>query len=414
MGALSIVALLLGVAGAVARPWRAPPWAVPSALAVVVMVIGALSPAAAGLALRPLVDPVAFLLAAVPLAVLLDRTGYFAVVAEQLVQRGRGVGGLWVMAAAVTTVLNLDTAVVLLTPLYVNVARRSGRDPLTLALQPVLLACLASAALPVSNLTNLIAQSATGASTVQFLAHLGLPSLAATGVGWLLYRRRLARPAPAGADVGGRSDAVAVVAAGRAGAAPAGSERRVVVGGTAVVAGALLGFTVGPAVGVAPWQVALAADVALVTWRRQVPWRDVPVATALVALSLGLLAAGAATHLPLGRVLAGTGILAQARVAGTMALAANVANNLPALLVALPSLGGRSGPTLWSVLIGVDMGPVLLVTGSLASLLWLDALGRLGVAARARDFTMAGLQIGLPAAAAGAAVHLALVGVGLT
>ncbi|MGH9095716.1 MAG: SLC13 family permease, partial [Acidimicrobiales bacterium] len=61
----------------------------------------------------------------------------------------------------------------------------------------------------------------------------------------------------------------------------------------------------------------------------------------------------------------------------------------------------------------VNMGPVLLATGSLASLLWLDALGRLGVKVRARDFTAAGLRVGLPAALAGAGVQLLLHATGL-
>jgi Na+/H+ antiporter NhaD/arsenite permease-like protein len=51
---------------------------------------------------------------------------------------------------------------------------------------------------------------------------------------------------------------------------------------------------------------------------------------------------------------------------------------------------------------------VLLVTGSLASLLWLDALAGLGVPVRARDFTRVGLLVGLPGALAGAAVFLVL------
>jgi arsenical pump membrane protein len=59
-------------------------------------------------------------------------------------------------------------------------------------------------------------------------------------------------------------------------------------------------------------------------------------------------------------------------------------------------------------MMGVNMGPVLLVTGTLASLLWLDALGRLGVEVHARDFTRVGLRVGLPAAGAGTAVFLAL------
>ena len=193
-----------------------------------------------------------------------------------------------------------------------------------------------------------------------------------------------------------------------------GSVRRVLLVGSLIVVLVLIGFTCGRLVGVAPWGVALGADVVLIALRRDLPWRSIPVGTALVAISLGILASAAATHLPVHRLLAGTSTVAQARTTGVMALAANVANNLPALLVAVPALGPRPSPALWSVLLGVNMGPVLLATGSLASLLWLDALGRLGVAVKARDFSIAGLRVGLPALVAGTAVHLALHAAGVT
>jgi arsenical pump membrane protein len=85
-------------------------------------------------------------------------------------------------------------------------------------------------------------------------------------------------------------------------------------------------------------------------------------------------------------------------------MGANVVNNLPTLLVALPRLGHRTVPSLWAVLLGVNVGPVVLVTGSLASLLWLSTLRRLGVPARPRDFTRLGVRAGLPAAVAALAV----------
>ena len=75
---------------------------------------------------------------------------------------------------------NLDASVILLTPLYIQVARQTGRHPFALAFQPVLLACLASSALPVSNLTNLIAASDAGANTIDFVTKLAVPSLVAT------------------------------------------------------------------------------------------------------------------------------------------------------------------------------------------------------------------------------------------
>lgn len=73
-----------------------------------------------------LVSPLVFLLLAVPLAVVLDDVGFFASVAAMVDGGGRLRLGLWVLAAAVTILFNLDAAVMLLTPLYVRVAGRHG------------------------------------------------------------------------------------------------------------------------------------------------------------------------------------------------------------------------------------------------------------------------------------------------
>jgi arsenical pump membrane protein len=130
--------------------------------------------------------------------------------------------------------------------------------------------------------------------------------------------------------------------------------------------------------------------------------------TAVVAGALAVLASAAVTHLDVGSLLGGESLAGLARTAGVTALLANVVNNLPALLVVLPALPHGSSPTLWAALVGVDMGPVLLVTGTLAGLLWLDTLGRLDVAASGRDLARVGASVGLPAALSGLATLLAL------
>lgn len=84
----------------------------------------------AGDQLSSLWPALAFLLAGVPLAALLDRIGFFDAVATVMTGRDREISvlGLWVLAALTTVVLNLDTTVVLLTPLYLwwRVARDEG------------------------------------------------------------------------------------------------------------------------------------------------------------------------------------------------------------------------------------------------------------------------------------------------
>ncbi|TPW65361.1 SLC13 family permease, partial [Schumannella sp. 10F1B-5-1] len=93
----------------------------------------------------------------------------FAAIAERLARLGRGHGWvLWLLvvllAVAATVFLSLDTTAVLLTPVVVLLARHHGYPPLPFALTTVWLANTASLLLPVSNLTNLLAEHALGYS----------------------------------------------------------------------------------------------------------------------------------------------------------------------------------------------------------------------------------------------------------
>ncbi|MCU1375941.1 MAG: Citrate transporter, partial [Actinomycetia bacterium] len=235
--------------------------------------------------MTPLLAPVAFLLTAVPMAALLDRLGFFEAVAARV---PASAVALWVFGAVVTTLLNLDTAVVLLTPLYARIDRR-------LAIQPALLALVASSALPVSNLTNLIAASGAHVTTGQLLVHLGPPSLVATTVAWFGYRRL--GPVPARLPSKGaaeRPDPVACL----------------------VVAVVVVGFVLGREVGIEPWMVALAACVVLAWRARFVPWRSVPVLTAAGVLALGGLAAFLMRDVDLHRLAGARGPLGVVVVAG--------------------------------------------------------------------------------------------------
>jgi arsenical pump membrane protein len=238
----------------------------------------------------------------------------------------------------------------------------------------------------VSNLTNLIAASSRHLGATDFLTHLALPSLAATVVGWFVYRVVL----PPG------------VPTGRVATAP--RDRRALFVGGAVVLGVLAGFVIGPSFGVPEWAVALAADVVLMAVTRTLPARDIPWGTALVAASLGLLAGGAGAHLHLGRLLGGSGNVDLLRITALSAAGANLVNNLPALLVALP----HTGAGVWALLLGVNIGPLVLITGTLAALLWQASLRRLDLRVGAGQFASIGARVMVPALAAALAVLLLL------
>ena len=74
-------------------------------------------------------------------------------------------------------------------------------------------------------------------------------------------------------------------------------------------------------------------------------------------------------HLGVEHVLGVAGVPGQLLAFGAAVVAANLVNNLPALLVALPALAAHRDK-IWAVLLGVNIGPTLWVTGALSTLLW--------------------------------------------
>jgi arsenical pump membrane protein len=388
--AASLALLAAAIVIIVARPFRLPRWVAPFVFAAIAFMTGLVSWSQIRVEAQTLNPAILFLLAAVPLAVLLDRLGFFEALAE-LVGGGRSLErNLWIVAAIITTVLNLDASVVLLTPLYVRIARRRGLDPTTLAFQPVILAMLASSTLPVSNLTNLIASNKLHLSMGTFFVHLALPTLVATTVGWFCYRRAFHIQTPTVH-------------------APSHPNRRPLVIGSITVLVVLVGFTVGPSFGIAPWTTALVIDIVLIVVTRSVPWRALPLNAGVVVGGLAVLAAGAAPHLPIAQLLGPQhSAFAAVRGVGVGTLGALLMNNVPALLVTLPSLSAH-GQSLWGVLLGLNIGPALLVTGSLACLLWLESVRHLGIHVSARTYTRIGLRVGLPALVASTVTLFAFV-----
>lgn len=323
--------------------------------------------------------PLAFLLAGVPLAALLDRLGFFDATASLLAsQRDQGtpVLGLWTLAALTTAFLNLDTTVVLLTPLYFRLARNARTDPVPLVAIPLLLASLASSVLPVSNLTTLIVAQRFHLGVGDVVGHLALPSIVASTVGWLAYRRRFPTR----------------VTLGR----PAHLDRHALLVGGCVVGGLLVGFVIGPAYGVAPWMVAVVADVVLAGVVRAVPWRTVPM---LTAFGVAALAGLAALVVPADAL---TGMLGRNNSAAVVALGvgaagvANLVNNLPALLLALDGVHHMSWG-MWAWLLGVNTGAVLLPVGALANLLWLRIVRAEGLRIGIRGYVAITIPVAVPA-----------------
>ena len=251
---------------------------------------------------------------------LLDRLGFFDAVTDVVARRYQRlpVLALWVLAAVTTVVLNLDTTLVLLTPLYIRFAGRADSGPAASRRVPLLLASLASSVLPVSNLTTLIAADELSLSVGDVVGHLALPSLVASGIGWLIYRRRYPTSVPS-------------IAAGD-------PDQSALWFGGAVVAALLLTFLAGPIWHTQPWMAVVVADAVLMVRTRWVPWDELPLATAATVLAIATIVVVIVPGDLLSDVLSTESPLAIVGLATGAAAAANVVNNLPAVLVAVDSV----------------------------------------------------------------------------
>ena len=170
----------------------------------------------------------------------------------------------------------------------------------------------------------------------------------------------------------------------------------------AVVGLTLAGFVVASAAGVSPAWAALAGAAVLagraLARRRTTPLsllRAADLPFAVFVLGLGIVVAAVVRN-GLGAALrpllpAGTSLPALLAIAALAAVLANVCNNLPAVLVLLPLTAPAGAGAVLAVLLGVNIGPNLTYTGSLATLLWRRTLRHHGSAPDLGEFTRLGL-----------------------
>lgn len=359
------------------------------AVALVCIVTGVLPPSDAG-ALGARIAPVlGFVIAITIVAELARDAAVFDVVAQRLARWGHGrVILLWlsvvVLAVISTVFLSLDTTAVIVTPVVVVLAQSVGIPPLPFALVTVWLANTASLALPVSNLTNLLAARSIGDDPLAFLALSWAPTLVGVLVPVVILTLRHRRTlfggyrTPTGGDP---SDRVLFWAAS----------------GILLLLMPLLALTHDVWI---PATVAALVLIVVFGIRRRhvlrlslVPWQAIGLAAALFVVVETAHANGILDFLS---VLATSGHAPAEllRLSAAGALGANGVNNLPAYLILEPTAGDPVA--LMALLIGVNLGPLITPWASLATLLWHHRVVSLGVEIRWGSLMLWGAIVAVP------------------
>lgn len=392
----------VATAGVILRPWRVPEyiWALGGAL---ILVISGLVPITLALsAVTKGGDVYLFLIGMMLLAEMARREGLFDWLATLAARHARGSSQrlfdlVFGVGTLVTVFLSNDATAVVLTPAVYAATRAAKADPLPYLFICAFIANAASFVLPISNPANLVIFGRHMPPLLDWLAQFSLPSLAAIvltyGVLRLSQRKHLRQP-------------LAEVSA--LGPLPMGA--RLTAAGIAVTAVLLLVVSALDQPLGLPTCIAGLLTVALVHMlQRRTPWAVFKgVSWAVLPLVAGLFV--------LVEALAMTGVIAELAKAleqwtqqapaqatwGTgilVAIATNLMNNLPAGLIAgsVGQLASLPGQTTAALVVAVDLGPNLSITGSLATLLWLIAVRREGLHVSAWTFLKLGALVMPPA-----------------
>ncbi len=369
-------------AGVIVRPFRWPEaiWAVLGAACL--LVFGLMPPAAAAQAVGKGLDVYLFLIGMMLLSETAREQGLFDWVAATATNHARGstarlFGLVYATGIVTTTFLSNDATAVVLTPAVYAAARKAKAEPLPLLFACALIANAASFVLPISNPANLVLYGGQMPPLGQWFASFALPSLASIGITYLALRyaerKRLAGHCECDVE--------------RAPLSSGGKAALAGIGATALLLLAMSALNL--PLGLPTCLAGLATTLGVCAFMRRSPialarsvsWSILPLVAGLFILVEALDCTGVIRHVAAGlQHLAATPDEGAAAAGSILAFGSNAMNNLPAGLVASTAVAQAHPPRLIvdALLIGVDLGPNLSITGSLATILWLQVIRREG------------------------------------
>ncbi len=393
----------LATLGVILRPGRIPQWLWP-ALGVGLLLALRLLPIESALAgIAKGTDVYLFLFGMMLLAEVARQEGLFDWLAALAARWAKGSASrlfllVYAVGTIVTVFLSNDATAVVLTPaVAASVKAAKVEEPLPYLLICALIANAASFVLPISNPANLVIYGSHMPPLLQWLPRYALASVASIIVTFFVLRwtQRGALRQTMSADV----PVPELTAAAKFAAAG------ILATGVVLLTASALDMQLG-----LPTAIAGVLTTALVLIReRKGPWETVKdISWGVLPLVAGLFVLVEALDRT-GVIAALSTMLRQASAhaaeatawgAGiAVAFVSNLLNNLPAGLIAADAVQSAhvSDHVTRAILIGVDLGPNLSITGSLATILWLDALKRDGHHVGAGTFLKYGLIVMPPA-----------------
>lgn len=379
------------------RRWNEAWWTMLGAAAM--LVLGVVSPREAINATLAGKSVLLFLLSLLSLSLLVGKSGFFDWAAIRCARIAKGDArslyrNAFVLGAIVTATLSLDTTAVMLTPVVLALVRRLKLQAAPYVVLCAYVANVASLALPISNLTNILFADAFQLTFAAFAARMLAPQLVALVTTYALLRWYFRRELPDGFNGGSLPDPTSVV-----------PNRVYFLVCVMVLVLVLIGYFLAPLVGLQPYVIAFAGSGLLAitgaaTGRvrirvlGEISWSVFPfVVGFFVAVkgleNLGII--GVASEW-LSQMSPGSPEKLLA-AAGSMTFASNIVNNLPAALIArsvLLSSHAHIG-TVLAALVGADVGSIVTPFGSLATMLVLALARREGEEVHPKRLVMLGL-----------------------
>ncbi|WP_242095397.1 arsenic transporter [Sphingomonas sp. CROZ-RG-20F-R02-07] len=391
----------LSTAGVIGRPMRWPEWIWAVAGAVLLVFAGLMPIGAAGDAITKGLDVYLFLTGMMLLSETAREHGVFDWVAATAVNaanrsRPRLFALVYATGVIVTTFMSNDATAVVLTPAVFAAAKKAKAEPLPLLFACALIANAASFVLPISNPANLVLYGGHMPPLGQWLGSFALPSLASIAVTFVVLRvierKRIAGECECDVEREALSRGGKLAFAG------------ILLTAVLLVAMSALDQQLGLPTALAGIATALAVSAIArrspIDLVKSVSWGVLPLVAGLFVLVEALDRTGVIRMVADAIRHGAQDPTRTAAVAGTvLAFGSNLMNNLPAGLIASTAVLQAQPPRLVTdaLLIGVDLGPNLSVTGSLATILWLQAIRREGENVTFAAFLKVG-AVAMPAA----------------